>query len=178
MGALARPYGHCVRHWTLDEATAALPDVREKVQRLRQLLTARPTANGQGARLDAEIAALIVASSRPTASSCAIPERGLIDFPALAPSGETYLLCWLDGEDAIDWWHWPDAGFAGRTPITDTTRRRPDVAEARQSVWGTPGALRVRERGADDAGLVEQLRGRRSRSAPTPAGAGTCPTSC
>ncbi len=44
-------------------------------------------------------------------------ERGLIDFPALAPSGETYLLCWLDGEHAIDFWHWPDAGFAGRTPI-------------------------------------------------------------
>ena len=47
------------------------------------------------------------------------PERGLIDFPALAPSGATYLLCWLDGEDAIDWWHWPDDGFAGRTPITE-----------------------------------------------------------
>jgi len=45
------------------------------------------------------------------------PERGLIDFPALAASGATYLLCWLDGEDAIEWWHWPDAGFAGRTPI-------------------------------------------------------------
>jgi hypothetical protein len=27
-------------------------------------------------------------------------------------------LCWLDGEDAIDWWHWPHAGFAGRTPLT------------------------------------------------------------
>jgi hypothetical protein len=47
------------------------------------------------------------------------PERGLIDFPAQAPSGREYLLCWLDGEDAIEWWHWPDAGFAGRTPLTD-----------------------------------------------------------
>jgi phosphopentomutase len=46
-------------------------------------------------------------------------ERGLIDFPALTPSGETYLLCWLDGEDAIEWWHWPDAGFAGRTPLSE-----------------------------------------------------------
>ena len=45
------------------------------------------------------------------------PERGLIDFPAETPDGRTYLLCWLDGEDAIEWWHWPDDGFAGRTPL-------------------------------------------------------------
>jgi len=107
-----------VRHWTLEEATAALPEVREKVQRLRQLVRARPTANGQGARLDTEIAALVTALN-DDGIVVRDPERGLIDFPALAPSGETYLLCWLDGEDAIDWWHWPDAGFAGRTPISD-----------------------------------------------------------
>ena len=46
------------------------------------------------------------------------PERGLIDFPARSASGREYLLCWLDGEDHIGWWHWPDAGFAGRTPIS------------------------------------------------------------
>jgi hypothetical protein len=117
VGTLARPYGHCVRHWTLAEATDALPDVRERVQRLRELLHARPTANGQAARLDQEIAALI---EQLQADGIVVrdPARGLIDFPALAPSGETYLLCWLDGEDAIEWWHWPDAGFAGRTPIT------------------------------------------------------------
>ena len=118
MGVILRPYGHCVRHWTLDEATAALPDVREKVQRLRQLLGARPTANGQGARLDAEIATDRRGAARRRHHR-ARPRAGLIDFPALAPSGETYLLCWLDGEDAIEWWHWPDAGFAGRTPIAE-----------------------------------------------------------
>jgi hypothetical protein len=107
-----------VRHWTLDEATAALPDVREKVQRLRQLVHARPAANGQGARLDDEIAQLL---GELGAEGIIVrdPERGLIDFPAQSPSGDTYLLCWLDGEDAIDWWHWPDAGFAGRTALTD-----------------------------------------------------------
>ena len=107
-----------MRHWTLEEATAALPEVREKVQRLRQLVRARPTANGQGARLDTEIAELV---NELNAEGIIVrdPERGLIDFPALASSGATYLLCWLDGEDAIDWWHWPDAGFAGRTPIDD-----------------------------------------------------------
>jgi hypothetical protein len=107
-----------VRHWTLDEATAALPAVREKVQRLRQLVRARPTANGQSARLDREIADLL---NELDADGIVVrdPDRGLIDFPALAASGATYLLCWLDGEDAIEWWHWPDAGFAGRTPISE-----------------------------------------------------------
>ena len=78
----------------------------------------RPTANGQGARLDAEIARLI-GELQADGIIVRDPERGLIDFPALAPSGATYLLCWLDGEDAIEWWHWPDAGFAGRTPISE-----------------------------------------------------------
>jgi hypothetical protein len=107
-----------VRHWTLEEATAALPDVRAKVHRLRELERARPTANGQGARLDTEIASLI---DELNADGIIVrdPERGLIDFPALTSSGSTYLLCWLDGEDAIEWWHWPDAGFAGRTPIAE-----------------------------------------------------------
>jgi hypothetical protein len=105
-----------VRHWTHDEATAALPGVRDKVQRIRELLSARPTANGSGARLDSEIARL-VGELQADGIIVRDPERGLIDFPALAPSGETYLLCWLDGEDAIEWWHWPDAGFAGRTPM-------------------------------------------------------------
>ena len=106
-----------VRHWTHEEATAALSDVRDKVQRIRELLSARPTANGQGARLEAEIERL-VAALQADGIVVRDPQWGLIDFPALAPSGATYLLCWLDGEDAIEWWHWPDAGFAGRTPIT------------------------------------------------------------
>ena len=37
MGVIARPYGLCVRHWTHEEATAALPAVSEKVLRIREL---------------------------------------------------------------------------------------------------------------------------------------------
>ena len=136
MGVVARTYGHCVRHWTHDDATAALPEVGEKVHRIRELLDAAraeeartagnghgvgPSSNGHGgASREAaatEVAALI-ADLQADGIVVRDPERGLIDFPALAPSGATYLLCWLDGEDAIEWWHWPDAGFAGRTPIT------------------------------------------------------------
>lgn len=45
-------------------------------------------------------------------------ERGLIDFPARASDGRWYWLCWLQGEDEVAWWHWPDDGFAGRTPVS------------------------------------------------------------
>lgn len=43
-------------------------------------------------------------------------ETGLVDFPALR-HGEEVLLCWLAGEDAVEWWHDLESGFAGRQPI-------------------------------------------------------------
>ncbi len=46
-------------------------------------------------------------------------ERGLIDFPATAPSGRDYWLCWLSGEERVEWWHWPEDGFPGRTRFED-----------------------------------------------------------
>jgi hypothetical protein len=47
------------------------------------------------------------------------PERGLVDFPAVASDGRRYWLCWLLGEPDVAWWHWPDDGFAGRKPLSD-----------------------------------------------------------
>jgi hypothetical protein len=64
-------------------------------------------------------------------------ERGLVDFPALrdrttrdsrvqarldaedaAGAGREIYLCWLvDDEDAIGFWHEPEAGFVGRRPL-------------------------------------------------------------
>ena len=122
----------CVRFWTLDEATGALPEVRVLVARLRELVAVAqheaPRAGGNGAPSG---------NGRRSASGGAAEElrtvlgtltdqgivvrdaaRGLIDFPARSVSGREYLLCWLDGEPAIEWWHWPDAGFGGRTPLS------------------------------------------------------------
>jgi hypothetical protein len=121
-----------VRYWTLEEARAELPRVRDQVQRIRRLVAeARArgshaagnghsvSSNGHGAAQegDTELRALVESLQRD-GIVLRDPERGLIDFPARSASGRDYLLCWLDGEDAIDWWHWPDAGFAGRTPLT------------------------------------------------------------
>jgi Uncharacterized conserved protein (DUF2203) len=43
-------------------------------------------------------------------------DAGLVDFPARLAGGRQYLLCWVLSEPAVEWWHWPDAGFAGRRP--------------------------------------------------------------
>jgi hypothetical protein len=53
------------------------------------------------------------------------PEQGLdvkgvapllVDFPATL-NGETVLLCWLEGEHELGWYHKPEHGFAGRRVI-------------------------------------------------------------
>jgi hypothetical protein len=123
-----------VRDWTFEEATAELPRVRRIVQRIRELVaTAReraahpggtngvkPSSNGHGSRARADVEhELRTLVEELTAEGIVVrdPGRGLIDFPARSASGRQYLLCWLDGEDAIEWWHWPEAGFAGRTPL-------------------------------------------------------------
>ncbi|HEV2993624.1 MAG TPA: DUF2203 domain-containing protein, partial [Acidimicrobiia bacterium] len=116
-----------MRYWTLDEALAALPEVRVLVGRLRELVAAArpdparaagngaPSGNGQGGTAGELRRALATLTDQGIVVRD--PGRGLIDFPARSPSGRDYLLCWLDGEDTIAWWHWPDAGFAGRTPL-------------------------------------------------------------
>lgn len=43
-------------------------------------------------------------------------DKGLCDFPHLR-DGQVVLLCWLKGEDRVEWWHDTDAGFAGRQPL-------------------------------------------------------------
>lgn len=44
------------------------------------------------------------------------PTIGLIDFLSLRNGREIYL-CWYLGEERINYWHYLDAGFAGRQPL-------------------------------------------------------------
>ncbi|MDQ1369173.1 MAG: hypothetical protein QOF20_1526, partial [Acidimicrobiaceae bacterium] len=44
-------------------------------------------------------------------------ESGLIDFHARGADGVVYLLCWLDSDTELGWWHLPEEGFAGRKPL-------------------------------------------------------------
>ena len=41
---------------------------------------------------------------------------GLVDFPSLREGREVYL-CWISGEDQIEYWHETDRGFAHRQPL-------------------------------------------------------------
>ena len=121
-----------MRFWSLDDASAALPEVRVLVARLRELVAAAqhpaqrgggngaPSGNGQRPPSGESSAELRAVLRTLTDQGIVVrdPVRGLIDFPAQSVSGREYLLCWLDGEPAIEWWHWPDAGFAGRTPLS------------------------------------------------------------
>lgn len=40
----------------------------------------------------------------------------LVDFPAEL-DGVPVLLCWLEGDEGLDWYHRTDLGFAGRRPL-------------------------------------------------------------
>lgn len=102
-----------MRHWTLEEATAALPEVRIVVQHIRELVATaraqaqRVTGNGAGGRstngdapsapVDAGELRALVKELAKRGVAVRDPARGLIDFPALAPDGRTYLLCWHYG---------------------------------------------------------------------------------
>jgi len=130
-----------MRHFTPEEANAALVEVRPLVERLvahrrrhvealarQEEMEGRIRGNGGGmppAAL-ADAAAAVEREARQLAKLVdEIAERGaevkdldegLIDFPALR-DGETVLLCWRLGEDEIGFWHRVEDGFAGRRPL-------------------------------------------------------------
>ncbi len=121
------------QHYTCDEAQALLPQIREWLTQLRAAQRAmeknerklRPIiAEGQdagGATVNGYFQT--VADLRDVLAEFARREimlqdlhRGLIDFPALM-SGREVFLCWEDGEEAVEFWHDLDAGYAGRERI-------------------------------------------------------------
>lgn len=122
--------------FTIEEANALLPSVRQLLQRL-QRFRRRLSAYTQEARQAAEqadqggggipdgllYARLLTnfAGEMSDLESMGVQlkdfERGLVDFPSMR-DGRVVLLCWqLDEGDELEWWHDMDAGFAGRTPL-------------------------------------------------------------
>jgi len=130
-----------MRHFTPEEANAALAEVRPLVEQMvahrrahvaalarQEELELRIRGNGGGippAEL-AETAAEVEREARELAQAIdAVVElglqvkdidEGLVDFPALR-HGETVLLCWMLGEDQVAHWHTIEDGFAGRRPL-------------------------------------------------------------
>jgi hypothetical protein len=122
--------------FTIQEANALLPSVREvvgKIQRVhRNLAKYRKEAEkavegaergGGGIPDGVRYAQLLTKLTMLTAGLEGLGvqikdfERGLVDFPSLR-DGRVVLLCWQMGEgDELEWWHDVDAGFAGRSPL-------------------------------------------------------------
>ena len=130
-----------MRHFTPEEANAALDEVRPLVEEMvahrrahvaalarQEELESHIRGNGGGippAEL-AETAAEVEREARELAHAIDAVvalgvqvkdiDEGLVDFPALR-RGETVLLCWKLGEDGVGFWHTIEDGFAGRRPL-------------------------------------------------------------
>lgn len=121
--------------YTVESANAALPEVRERLLRLRDSFAelaghhehVRTLAPGNGAdrKPGAGVeAARVVAGELTWFNEAGIVvqdiERGLIDFPG-EREGEEIHLCWELAEDAVAFWHEPGAGFSARKPVNPGT---------------------------------------------------------
>jgi hypothetical protein len=122
--------------FTVQEANALLPDVREivgKISRTHRKLSryredagkaAEGAERGGGGFADGVAYASVLIELTDQIAKLDLLgvqlkdfERGLVDFPSLR-DGRVVLLCWQLGEgDELEWWHDVDAGFAGRTPL-------------------------------------------------------------
>ena len=100
-----------MRHFTVEEAGAVLPEVEQLLRRLRVL---RDEARaGEAAEVVDRLAAI----------GCLLRDvdLGLIDFPSWAGGSEIFL-CWRLGEVSIQFWHGTAEGYAGRKPLSALPR--------------------------------------------------------
>lgn len=121
------------RHFSREEANAALPGLRRALQRLRDakdmltdaeahkaLTDAAPTNGGgePGAQVGEAFLQVrrLLAGLQAQGIVIRDIDRGLVDFPALIDGREAYL-CWELGEESVDYWHGPEEGFTGRRPL-------------------------------------------------------------
>lgn len=119
------------KHFTLDEARALLPRLREwfatihtsktQIEELEAKLgkAVDRTRGDQGgpdvAKLIRSMADMHAALQRIMRKGIQIKDidRGLVDFPSLRDGREVFL-CWELDEDDIEFWHDLEAGYAGR----------------------------------------------------------------
>lgn len=119
------------RRFTLAEAEAQLPDLRERLPRLRDArrtliassrrITDAVEADGGGVAGSDWFEAQLALKADVTALAKAgvllrDPETGLVDFPA-EREGRVVFLCWRLGEEHVAWFHETDTGFSSREPL-------------------------------------------------------------
>lgn len=120
------------RTYTVEEANALLPDLGERLARIREarqvllrsaeLVKERVASDPGGAHAGREYweasASLRREIERLAAEDIVLrdPETGLVDFPG-ERDGRRIWLCWRLGEDRVGFWHELESGFAGRRPL-------------------------------------------------------------
>ena len=117
-----------LRRFTVEEARALIPAVREHADALievRAELTVRAHAHQQGG--GGGIPEIKALEARMGQVLDWFPEQGiqvkgyaplLLDFPSEL-AGEDVLLCWLEGDESLEWFHHVEHGFMGRRRIDD-----------------------------------------------------------
>lgn len=131
-----------MRHFTVPEAQALLPQLREALDALRrtrdeamlkktriEMLWKRLEAGeavlgaigAEQQQLDALTSRLSAIAQDVEKIGCVLRDvdAGLVDFPARVRGGRTVFLCWRLGEPEIAFWHGTGEGFAGRKPLTE-----------------------------------------------------------
>jgi hypothetical protein len=118
------------KHYTLEEARALLPQIRQWLERLNRLredlqrfekrlggMTEQGDDVG-GETVNSWIRTLadmqeVLAEFQRRRIFIKDLSRGLIDFPAIMGGREVFL-CWEADEDDIEFWHDLETGFGGR----------------------------------------------------------------
>ena len=121
--------------FTLDEANSLIPWLAEKFRKLNMLrqeyvvaqtrlgdiqLTSDKGIDDAGLRAVSEQLAWQIDQGVEEILDQGIivrdVSRGLVDFPSLRDNQDIYL-CWISGEERIEYWHETDRGFSHRQPI-------------------------------------------------------------
>lgn len=105
------------RTWTVDEARAYLPRLRELVVLVQSAVEVDEPAGGFRLRAGAEHAEAALAELSEGGVILRQLPHGLVDLPSIGADGELRFLCWQVGEPKLAWWHRPEDGFAGRQPL-------------------------------------------------------------
>lgn len=119
-----------VRHFTVEEARALLPSVVEQAERLVDLrwrladlqLGLQHGTTGEGGVPEAKALEARVHEIVEGLTQQGLQVKGLapllLDFPARV-EGREGLLCWLEREPDLSYWHPVELGFMGRRPIPE-----------------------------------------------------------
>ncbi|MDV2503602.1 MAG: DUF2203 domain-containing protein [bacterium] len=128
------PGATILRHFTVEEVNDLIPTLEQLVRQLQAQQTLMGTeyadietlremvrhngGHARGGPYLGELAQFAGLIEDLHSHGCLLKDivKGLIDFPALKDGREIYL-CWMMGEESVEWWHERETGFAGRKPI-------------------------------------------------------------